>query len=348
MRKSLSRRSVLGLAAGAIAGSAYIRRGWAKGGRPLVICGYGGSETVAQRRAFYDPFTKATGIEIITAAGVDLARMKIQVENKDVEWDVVDLNDAWVLEATRMGLLERVDDSIVNREKDCIPQANNEFAVGKSVYAGGIAFPTNRLKGRAPKNWPEFWNTQRFPGRRGLRDRITDTLEQALMGDGVPASQVYPCDVERAFRALDRIKPYVNHWIAEAQQTVTLIEQDETDFTCTYTTRVRELQEAQVPIGYSFQQNILGIAYSAVLKGSRNRDAAMRFLDFILDTDRQVEYADIWGDAPTLKDARAKVDPLMQKWLPDVDSPGNLFTNAAWWEGRLDELNTRFQEWLLV
>jgi DNA-binding transcriptional MocR family regulator len=35
------------------------------------------------------------------------------------------------------------------------------------------------------------------------------------MGDVVPASEVYPCDVERAFKALGRIKPRVSHWISQ-------------------------------------------------------------------------------------------------------------------------------------
>lgn len=340
---SPSRRCV---ALGLVAAPAYIRPGWARGQR-IVICNFGGDEGTAKRRAFYDPFTKATGIEVVSAAGVDLAKMKIQVERKDVEWDLVDMNDAWVPAATRMGLLERIDETIVNRE-NCIPQAKNDYAVGRSVYASGIAFPTDRLGGKVARTWPEFWNVKAIPGRRALRNRITDTLEIALMGDGVPPAHVYPCDVERAFRALERIKPYVSHWIAQTQQTVALIEQDETDFSCTYTTRVREMQKAHVPIGYSFRQNILGVAYSGALKGTRNRDAAMRLLAFMLRPDRQVDYTNMWGDAPTRIDAVAKVDPQVRKWLPDIRNPDNLFTNAAWWDGKVDELNIRFKEWLLV
>jgi putative spermidine/putrescine transport system substrate-binding protein len=333
------------LAAGVIASPSYVRPGWAKGQR-IVICNFGGGENIAKRRAFYDPFTKATGIEIVSAAGIDLAKMKIQVDHKDVEWDVVDMVDGWVPAAVRLGLLEKIDDTIVDRA-DCIPQAKNAYAVGRSVYSVGIAFPTDRLA-KHPSTWRDFWNVNGIPGRRALRNSINDTLEIALMGDGVPASRVYPCDVERAFRSLERIKPYVSHWIAQTQQTVTLIQEDETDFSCTYTTRVKALQEAHVPIGYSFRQNILGIGFSGALKGTRNRDAAMRFLGFMMNADRQVEYTNLWGDAPTLKSALPKVDPRVRKWLPDITSSDNLFTNSAWWDGRVDELNIRFKEWLLI
>jgi len=341
----LSRRAVL-LGAAAITSPAYIRPGWAQGKR-LVIVNSGGAMGNAKRRALYDPFTKATGIEIITAAGPDLAKMRAQVERKDVEWDITDLNDAWVPAAARLGLLERVDETIVNRA-GCIPQAKDDFAVGGTIYAAGIAFPTDRLNGKVATNWPEFWDVKGIPGRRGLRNRVTDTLEIALMADGVPASQVYPCDVERAFKALDRIKPHVSHWIAQTAQTVSLIQGNETDFTYTYTTRVKDLQAAKVPIDYSFKQNILGIGWIGALKGTKNKDAAMRFLAFTMDKDRQVELANLSGDAPTYADAMARVDPLARKWLPDIASPDNLFVNAGWWDSRIEELNMRFKEWLLA
>lgn len=343
----LSRRTVIaGLAASAIVSPAYIRPGWAQGKR-LVIVNSGGAMGDAKRKALYDPFTKATGIEIVTASGPDLAKIKAQVERKDVEWDITDLNDAWVPAAARLGLLEKIDESIVNRA-GAIPQSKHEYAVGGTVYAAGIAFPTNRLGGKAPKTWPEFWDAKGFPGRRGLRNRVTDTLEIALMGDGVPASQVYPCDVERAFKALERIKPNVSHWIAQTAQTVSLIQGNETDFTYTYTTRVKDLQAANVPIDYSFRQNILGIGWIGALKGTKNRDAAMRFLAFTMDKDRQIELSNLSGDAPTYADALAKVDPATRKWLPNIADPDNLFIDATWWDSRIEELNTRFKEWLLT
>lgn len=345
-RKVLSRREALAAAAGVIVAlPAYIRPGWAQTKR-LVVVNTGGAMGEAKRRALYDPFTKATGIEIVTVAGAELAKIKVQVENKDVEWDVADLSDAWVPVAARTGLLERIDEGVVDR-KGCIPQAMHEYAVGGTVFSGGIAFPTDRLNGKVARTWPEFWDFKRIPGRRGLRNRITDTLEIALMGDGVPASQVYPCDVERAFKALDRIKPAVSHWIAQTAQTVSLIQSNETDFTYTYTTRVKDLQAAKVPIDYSFKQNILGIGWVGVLRGTRNRDAAMRFLSFTMNRERQIELSNLSGDAPTYVDALTKVDPSIRKWLPDIASPDNLFINAAWWDSRLEELTTRFKEWLL-
>ncbi|MBL8705896.1 MAG: ABC transporter substrate-binding protein [Rhodospirillales bacterium] len=342
-----SRRRVLTTGAAALAAPFILIPGRARGAGKVVVVNFGGSMGSAKQQAIYTPFTRETGIEVVVVPGPDLAKIRAQVQSRDVEWDVVDLLDAWVPAGARLGLLEPIDEKIVDRS-GCIPFARHDFAVGGSIYAGGIAFPTDRLGGKVAMTWPDFWNVAGIPGRRGLRNRVTDTLEIALMGDGVAPKDVYPCDVERAFKALDRIKPAVSHWIAQTAQTVSLIQSNETDFTFTYTTRVKDMQRAGVPMGYSFKQNLLGVGWAGVLKGTPRKEAAMRLCAYIAKKDRQVELANLSVDAPCYVDALAKVDPEARKWMPDVGDPNNLFVNAEWWDTRVDDLTRRFKEWLLA
>jgi putative spermidine/putrescine transport system substrate-binding protein len=267
------------------------------------------------------------------------------VQSGNVEWDVVDLLPGWLPLATRLGLLERIDNSIVNRT-NCIAPARNEFAVAGAIATSGIGFTSDRFGQHVPKTWAEFWNVERFPGRRGLNRRITETLEIALMADGVPAHQIYPCNIERAFRSLDRIKPSINHWIAQTEQSVSLIQQDETDFTYTFSTRVRNMQAAGARIGFSPKQNLLSVSWSGIVKGAPNRDAAMRLCNYISDPVRQIALSNLTGDTPVYLDAVRSVTPTTRRWLPDLTRSDNLFVNAQWWDGKLDELTLRFQDWL--
>jgi putative spermidine/putrescine transport system substrate-binding protein len=303
----------------------------------------------AKRKVLYEPFTKETGIPIVEVAGPELAKIKVQVRSKDVEWDMVDVLGSWLPICEKSDFLEPIDESIVNR-KGIIKQAHREHALGATIYAGGIAYPSDRMgaQGKHPTSWPEFWDVKNIPGRRGLRTRISDTMEIALMGDGVPASEVYPCDVERAFKALDRIKPHVSHWIPQTSQTISLIQANECDFTFTYTTRVMNAQKADLPIDFIFNQNLMGIGWTAILKGTRRRDAAMRLASFIMDPDRQVELCNLTADAPVFPDAHDKIDKNVRKWIPDPTDPNNLFVNHDWWDGKLEKLTERFKEWTLT
>lgn len=341
------RKIVQGALASLIAAPAVVIPGRASAGARLVVVNTGGAMGLAKQKAIYTPFSRETGIEIVAIPGIDFGKIKLQVDSRDVEWDVVDISPSWLPAAVRLGLLEPIDERIVRRD-GCIPQAWSPYAVAGSVYSSGIGFTTDRRIGRAPQTWPEFWDVARLPGRRGLRRQITDTLEIALMADGVPAAHVYPCDVDRAFRSLNRIKNSIDHWIAENEQSVSLIQQDEVDFTFTYSTRVKRMQEAGAPIGFSFKQNLLGIAWSGIVRGTPKRDAAMRLCAYIADPSRQIALSNLTGDAPTYPAALGRVSPSVRRWLPDFGRPDNLFTNPSWWDKRMDELTFRFQDWLFT
>ena len=53
----------------------------------------------------------------------------------------------------------------------------------------------------------DYWDAKKFPGPRGMYNAPTYILEFALIADGVPKDKLYPLDVPRAFKSLDRIKP---------------------------------------------------------------------------------------------------------------------------------------------
>lgn len=82
---------------------------------------------------------------------------------------------------------------------------------------------------RAPSRWSDFWDTAQYPGPRALQDSPRGVLEIALIADGVPAARLYPLDIDRAFRRLAEIRPYVSLWwttegeVAAAMQAGTLI-----------------------------------------------------------------------------------------------------------------------------
>ncbi|KAG1702901.1 NAD-dependent protein deacetylase [Nymphon striatum] len=73
-----------------------------------------------------------------------------------------------------------------------------------------------------PKTMADFFDTAKFPGKRGLRKGAKVNLEFALIADGVAAADVYsvletPEGVDRAFAKLDTIKGDVVWWEAGAQ-----------------------------------------------------------------------------------------------------------------------------------
>lgn len=343
----VSRRAVIASTFAAIAAPSIIIPGKARGAQRLVIANWGGTGGIAQKKCYWDPFTAATGIEVISAQGPDLAKIRAQVQSRDVEWDLVNLADSWVAPGEKLGLYERIDTSIVPMER-IVPAARREYMMGTYFYSGVLAFSSTRFKeGQRPRNWADYWNVEKFPGRRGLRNRIGETLEIALLADGVKPSEIYPCDVERAFKSLDRIKPHIRHWISQTPQTVQLIQNNECDFTYTYCNQVFGARQSGIDIGLSPDNQLIAPNWIAAIKGTRNKDAAMRYMEFATRPEPQIAFANMIANSPVSPGLLDKVDPSVKPFLPDVDNPTNVFMGTDWWGDHYDELTKRFTEWLM-
>src|SRR5690349_7727677 len=56
----------------------------------VIVLSKGGSYQDAQRKAYFEPFTKETGIEVVEASGVDFARIRALIDSGNPQVDVMD------------------------------------------------------------------------------------------------------------------------------------------------------------------------------------------------------------------------------------------------------------------
>lgn len=347
-QRGVSRRGVL-TAGVALAGASAL--GWgglarAKGKTLTVTC-WGGVYEKAVRAAFVEPFAKETGVNVTLVNSADLTRMKVQVDNKDVYWDVFDSIGPQIMAGSHDGLWEPLDTSIVDTA-GLIKKTGTDH-VGTYFYSGGIGYDPKRFPdGRHPTTFAELWDVKRFPGRRGLRSRVSENLEMALLADGVPPDKLYPLDIERAFKSMDRIKPAVRKWIETTPETVSLIASNELDFTYTYLSRVLPAQRAGISVAMSLKQTLNSLEYLAVPRYGKNTADAMRYVAFCLRPDRQADFCDRVEFAPNTAAAMTKVSAAARARMPDMSSPNAVVINDAWWGDHYEKLQRRFTEWMLT
>ncbi|ARP79785.1 spermidine/putrescine ABC transporter substrate-binding protein [Bordetella genomosp. 8] len=346
--RGLSRRSVLkagaAMAGMAALGTAMPLRAQARG---ISVTCWGGSYEAAVRQAFAEPFAKESGIPVTLVNSADLTRMKVQVDSGNVSWDVFDSIGPQIMAGSRQGLWTPIDTGIVDTSKLLQP-AGKDY-VGSYSYAGGIAYDPKKFPdGKHPETFADFWDLKRYPGRRGLRSRVSENLEMALLADGVPPAQLYPLDVERAFKAMDRIKPAVRKWIETTPETVTLLTSNEIDFSYSYLSRVLPAQRAGSSVAMSMRQTLNSLEYLAVPKGGKNIQNAMRYVAFCLRPERQAAFCELVEFAPNAAGASDMVGAQARARMPDMKSPDAIIINDAWWGENYDKLQRRFTEWLLV
>src|SRR5881397_2318011 len=73
----------------------------------LVFVGFGGSYQDGQTKALFEPFEKETGIKVVQTTGVDLAKLRAQVQSKNVEWDLISIPDRLRYTAVKDDLVQK-------------------------------------------------------------------------------------------------------------------------------------------------------------------------------------------------------------------------------------------------
>lgn len=340
-------KSAVGLASVAVAAPALIGR--ATAATQLTIADPGGPFGPAWRKAFYDPFEKETGNKVVNVAreAEPTAQFKAIVETKSYTWDVCTLTLSARDILTKQNLLEPIGFTHAD-VPTLMPEAISQYWMGTDVYSTVLAYRTDRMK-TAPESWADYWDIKKFPGRRSLRKNPIDSLEQALLADGVPLDKLYPLDVDRAFKKLDQIKPHVNVWWTGGAQSTQLLQSGEVDMITGWNARFQAAIDGGTPAKIVWNQGLYSIEGWAIPKGNPRADAAREFIRFCSDPARQAVYTEVLAYGPTNLDAYKTIPAERATALPT--SPGNLkqmtVANEDWWSANRAAVTERFNSWLL-
>lgn len=344
---ALKRRTMLVGIAGAafVAHAPFVRAQSA----PLNFVGYGGSYGDAVNTHLVKPFEKESGIAVRQSANQALAPLKIQVISKNVQWDLVELAGGDFLTGLRDDLFEPIDTSIV--KLDNVPEfARHKFGVEFALFLSGIGYDQRKIPdAQAPQTWADVWDLNRFKGMRGLSKHISDspTLEVALLAAGVPIDKLYPLDVDLAFNSLKKLGINNVHWNNSNQEPVDFLQQGQGPISQIASGRVAIANRKGAKIGFVYNQLQLNGDYLVVPKGSKNKEAAFRLMNFIINND---EAAVNWMKETTytLSNERAvkMMPPDIAAQLPTSPTMHGKFfqKDFTWWGVNGPAVTVRFHQ----
>lgn len=321
------------------------RKAFAAGG--LVVTSWGGKWGSVVEEVLAKPFEKEFGVRVTLVNTPDLAKVKAQVMTNEVQWDVFDGTGAMTFSGSKSGYWESLDPALFKGDDLLTPSTKD--AVPAYAFCGGICWDNSKFPdGKHPETFAEYFDFEKYPGPRTLRNRVSETFEIALLADGVSPDKLYPLDVDRAFRSLGRIKPYIGNWVEQTPQTAMLVQTGQVNFSYTYPGTMLAVQNANKSLSFSYKQNLIGFGYLSVLKNAPNKANAMKYLQFAVRPDRQAALANASPSMiPTSRAAVQFLTPEARKWQPDLNNKLNAKLNDVWWADRYEELTPRFKEWLL-
>ena len=351
-----SRRQVLAgtatLGAGlAVGGPLILVPGSAKAAGRVSFAADGGRNFDIMKEVWLKPFQEETGIETVPiATGRNVSKIKAQVETGNIEWDVIGLGGAPAMVAMNEGLLEPIDTDIVDLSNHAFPEWQWPSAIGTYFYFGGIAYrpSSHGAEGKHPRTWGEYWDGEAIPGRRGMRARPQEEMERALVADGVSPNDLYPLDEDRAFKSLDRIKPYCKHWIKETPQTITLLQSKEIDFVYTYSGRVEAAKEQGLDMEFVYDSVVSTPLCFIVPKGSKNKDNAMKLINHFLGEKIQRAWSIRANYGIVNRNAAANLPPEALARLPKLGDPRMINVDVEYWAKNLTRMQKKYAEWLIT
>ncbi|WP_417700191.1 extracellular solute-binding protein [Pseudophaeobacter sp.] len=339
----------------------------------LTLVSWGGAYQDSQNKAYVEPYLAANeGVSAVwdESSAEAVAKLRAMNEAGNVTWDLVDVVASDAMRLCDEGLAAELDhDADLAAAPDGTPATEDfgdllvsECFVPQIVYSTTFGYRTDLVGAEAPTSVCDIFDLAKFPGKRSLQKRPIDNMEWALYCDGVAKEDLYDVlgtdeGVTRALNKLDTIKDSVVWWSAGAE-TPQLLADGEVVMGSTFNGRLfSAIAEQNQPIGMLWDMqsfDLDGWIVPAGLPADR-KARAMDFLKFATDTQRLADQAAYISYGP----ARASSAPLVGKHavlgiemaphMPtDPANSGNVHTyDYEWWADNRDDLDAKFQAWLL-
>lgn len=323
-----------------------------EGNEELAIVSWGGLGTDAQRTAWYEPFTEETGIKIVEVTPPSTAQLKAQVDSGNVEWDVV------LMDKSQLDLLMREGDYLDEIDYEAMDQnllagipdeARKDIGVGAYYWAWALTYRTDEYPDNPPTGWKDFYDTEKFEGKRSMPDQPHSTFEIALLADGVNEEDIYPIDVDRALNKIEEITPEINAFWKAGAEGVQMLADKEVSMAHVFTVQAGSLIKKGVPLEIVWDQGLYAMDYWVVPKGQMSEEVT-QFLEFISRPENQAALANEAPYGPIHEDSLQYVDEDMLKNV--VTNPDNLkqmipYDSEDYWGEHRESMQAKWEEWKL-
>ena len=195
----------LSLAAGAAVLASGGRARSAAASDEVVFCNWGGDANTAFKDLYAPAFKEQTGLTLgLDPSGPYASKVEKMVGSDSVIWDVTDSDVFDIISLADKGLLEEIDYGTVDAGKVRDGMAL-KYATHAYTYSFVLAYDSERVGDSPPTGWADFWDLQKYPGRRAMWTYMS-VYEPALIADGVGPQDLYPLDMARAAKKIAEIK----------------------------------------------------------------------------------------------------------------------------------------------
>ncbi len=328
-RGEIGRRRFTQLATLLLAGGAGLgARDAAAAAKELVLVNWGGDAIKAYDDAYGKSFARDTGITVKEdGSGPTEGAITAQFKSGKPSWDLVDADPFSAISLGKQGMIDTIDYAVVDRTK-MRPGFGWDYAASTYFFSYIIAYDAKKYK-QAPTGMADFFDVQKFPGKRSMYKWGAGMWEAALLADGVAPDKLYPLDLKRAHAKIKAFKEHVVSFWGGGAASQSVLMNGDASMAIIWSTRATLLeQDSNGQIKFTWDQGLISPGALAVIKGNPGgRDAAMKFIASTQDPKKQLVMFDMLGQGPANPATDALI-PADKRRINCVD-PANMQKQVA-------------------
>ena len=286
----------------------------------LRIVSWGGAYQKGQSIGIFQPAAKAMGITVKEDTYGGISDVKLMVKSGADKFDIFSSGAGSCASGAAEGVLEKLDYSIID-VSDHLPGMYSDYCAGADIFSVVAAWNTETYGDNGPRTWADFYDVEKFPGTRAMRNKVDAQLETALLADGVPMDQIYEvlnseAGIERALDKIRTIKPHIAVWWSSGAQHAQLMKDGEVDMTTGWNGRF-DVAKERANVAYD-GTGIMDWEGYGIPKGAKNKDLAMKYIAEMMKPEYMAEFAKYITYGPTngkvyelglMEESRAKMMP---------------------------------------
>jgi putative spermidine/putrescine transport system substrate-binding protein len=351
MRLLCSVVSILAVAFLALAGCGSDTSGGGDGNKgSLTFMSGGGAYFDALNEAYLKPFERDTGVAVNDDPTLSYAKIKTQVKSGNVTIDVTPAEGYFAAQECGKDL-QRLDTSIVDLSKVDPELKQDECGAPLITYNTSIYYKKGAFPGKdAPTGCKDFFDTERFPGKRAVRESALPNplVECALIADGVAADDLYPLDLDRAFKKIATIEDDLIFWPSGADS-VQLMTAGEAVMIQAWNGRAYDaIAEQGAAYESAYGDAFLIYDTLVVPKGVKDPESAMRLINSMMDPKRQAKLTSLIPYSPTRVDAKlGELPAKLKEFLPETNPKaqrGIVVQDQRWWAENGEVVTRRWSD----
>lgn len=283
----------------------------------LVFVNWGGDAMTAYDEAYGKAFLAETGVTVKQdGSGPTEGAIAAQFESGKPAWDIVDADPFSAEALGKKGMMEAIDYAVVDKAK-MREGFGWDYSASSYFYSYIIAYDAKAFGDNPPTGMADFFDVEKFPGKRAMYKWGAGMWEAALLADGVAPEALYPLDLKRAHDKIAAFKEHVVAYWGGGSESQSILMNGEASMAIIWSTRAKLIEsDSGGDVKFIWDQGLIAPGAMAVVKGGPGgRDNAMKFIASAQDPAKQVVMFGLLGQGPA--------NPAADALLPAEDARFN-------------------------